>query len=102
MGHQHLGTLPGTLKWRQLVELISDGASVQDVAAAASAAAESQMADASDDPAVKHSVWLLTQIPIAARADDFVAGLRSLGLGVPNAPNLSEILVAMSIAVDRE
>src|SRR5437016_568302 len=78
MGHQHLGTLPRSRKWRQVIQLISGGADVQDVAAATSIAAENQMADASNDPAVKHAVWLLTQIPIAARKDDFAVELTKL------------------------
>lgn len=102
MGHQHLGTLPGSLKWRQVVDLIGGGAHVQDVAAATSAAAESQLGDASDDLAIKHSIWLLTQIPIAARSDHFAAELRRLGLQVSDAPTLSEITIAMSVAIDRE
>lgn len=101
MGHQHLGTLPGSRKWRQVIALISGGADVEDVAAETSAAAESQMADASNDPAVKRAVWLLTQIPIAARNDDFAAELRKLGLHVSDQPTLIEIAVAMTDAVDR-
>jgi hypothetical protein len=101
MGHQHLGTLPRSKEWRQVVELISGGADVREVAAAASAAAEKQMADASDDPAVKHAVWLLTQIPIAARSDDFRSALRQLGLRTGAQPTLIEIATAMVAAVDR-
>jgi hypothetical protein len=101
MGHQHLGTLPGSRKWRQVVHLISAGADVQDVAAATSAAAEQQMADASNDPAVKHAVWLLTQIPTAARKDNFASELRRLGLRVTDNPTLLEIATAMTDAVDR-
>jgi hypothetical protein len=101
MGHQHLGTLPGSRKWRQVVQLISGGADVQDVAAATSAAAETQMADASNDPAVKRAVWLLTQIPIAARNDDFASELRKLGLRVSDQPTLMEVAAAMTDAVDR-
>jgi len=101
MGHQHLGTLPQSLKWRQVVQLISGGADVKDVAAATSAAAESQMADASNDPAVKHAVWLLTQIPLAARQDNFASALRQLGLHVSERPTLIEVAAAMSDAVDK-
>jgi hypothetical protein len=101
MGHQHLGSLPGSRKWRQVVQLISGGADVQDVASATSAAAERQMADASNDPAVKHAVWLLTQIPTAARKEDFVSELRNLGLRVGDRPTLLEIASAMTQAVDR-
>jgi hypothetical protein len=100
MGHQHLGSLPESRKWRQVVQLISGGADVQDVASATSAAAEQQMADASNDPAVKHAVWLLTQIPTAARKEDFVSELRKLGLRVGDRPTLFEIASAMTQAVD--
>lgn len=101
MGHQHLGTLPRSKKWATVVALISGGADVQDVAAATSAAAERQMADASNDPAVKHAVWLLTQIPTAARKPDFAAELRKIGLRVGDRPTLLEVATAMTEAVDR-
>jgi hypothetical protein len=101
MGHQHLGVLPRSLKWQQVIKLISGGADVHDVAAATSIAAERQMADASDDPAVKHAVWLLTQIPIAAGKEDFAVELRKLGLAVSDPPTLLEIAAAMSGAIDR-
>jgi hypothetical protein len=101
MGHQHLGTLPQSRKWREVVRLISGGADVQDVAAATSAAAEQQMTNASNDPAVKHAVWLLTQIPTAARKDDFTSELRRLGLRVSDNPTLLQIAVAMTDAIDQ-
>jgi hypothetical protein len=100
MGHQHLGTLPGSRKWRQVVQLLSGGADARDIAAVTSAAAEQQMTNASNDPAVKHSVWLLTQIPTAARKDDFAFELRKLGLRLGDQPSLLEIASAMTGAVD--
>lgn len=87
MGHHELGRLSGSRKWRQVIALISGGADVQDVAAATSAAAENQMIDAGNDPAVKRAVWLLTQIPIAARQEDFASELRKLGLNVSDRPS---------------
>jgi hypothetical protein len=102
MGHQHLGVLPTSQKWRRVVQLISGGADVQEVAAAISAAAEQQMIDASNDPAVKHSVWLLTQIPTAARKDDFASELRRIGVRVGNHPTLLEITSAMMDAIDKK
>lgn len=101
MGHQHLGTLPRSRKWQQVIKLISGGADVHDIAAATSIAAEQQMSDASDDTAVKHAVWLLTQIPVAARKEDFAVELRKLGLFVSDAPTLLEIATAMNGAIDR-
>ena len=54
---------------------ISGGADVQDIAAATfeQQPAEDQMADASSDAAVKNAVRLLTQIPTAARKEDFAS-----------------------------
>jgi hypothetical protein len=101
MGHQHLGTLPRSRRWREVVHLVSGGANVQNVAAATSAAAEQQMLDASDDPAVKHAVWLLTQIPTAARKEDFAVELRKLGFRISDRPTLLEVATAMNGAVDR-
>jgi hypothetical protein len=101
MGHQHLGVLSKSRKWQDVIHLISGGADVRDVAAAVSAAAESQMRDASNDAAVKTAVWLLTQIPLAARQDDFPGELRKLGMNVGPAPTLAEIATAMMADIDR-
>jgi hypothetical protein len=101
MGHQHLGTLPRSRKWREVIHLISGGANVQDVAAATSAAAERQMTDAGNDPAFSQAVWLLNQIPIAAREEDFTSALRMLALQVSDRPTLIEIATAMSETIDR-
>ena len=84
-----------------MVDLIGAGGNVQDVAAATSSAAEQQMIDASNDPAVKHSVWLLTQIPTAAAKHDFALELRRLGLLVGDSPTLLEVATAVSAAIDR-
>jgi hypothetical protein len=101
MGHQHLGRLSRSRKWRQVVALISGGADVPAIAAATSAAAESQMIDASSDQAVRYAVWLLTQIPIAARCSEFSLELKKIGLLVSERPRLVEIAAAMVDAVDR-
>lgn len=58
------------------------------------------MIDASNDPAVKHAVWLLTQIPIAAKQEDFASELRKLGLKVSDHPSLIQVMAAMTEAVD--
>ena len=102
MGHQHLGVLPRSKQWAQVVELISGGAAADDIAAATSKAAEASMIDASNDAAVRHAFWLLTQIPLAARQDDFVSTLRKLGMDVGPAPSLIEISSALMSAIDRK
>src|SRR5690606_11335910 len=45
-------------------------------------------------------VWLLTQLPLAARSDNFAAALRDCGLNVSDSPGLMEIVGAVSEAID--
>jgi hypothetical protein len=102
MGHQRLGSIPGSRKWRHVVELISGGADVGEVAGAASAAAERSLMAAAGDPAVRNSFFLLTQIPLAARKERLVPALRELGLKLSDRPSLVEIVAALADAVDRD
>lgn len=101
MGHQRIGTLPATRKWNAVIALITGGASANEVAAQTAIAAERSLLDASRNPALRYAFWLLTQIPLAARASNFGEGLRRLGLQVGDAPNLVEIGSAMLVALDR-
>ena len=101
MGHVRVGRLPRTRKWQQVVELISGGASANDIAAATSKAAETEMCRVGKDPTFIRAFWLLTQLPLAARKIDFTAQLRYLGLEVSDRPSLIEIVQALSDSVDR-
>lgn len=100
MGHVRLGRLPRTRKWNQVIALLSGGAGADEIAAATSDAAEKDMLRAGKDPTFVHAIWLLTQIPVAARQKDFGAALRDLGLDVGERPGLVEIVAAFSDAVD--
>lgn len=100
MGHIRLSTLPRTLKWIEVLDLIGGGAGSPEVAAATMDASEHGLVGAAKDPGLVYSVWLLTQIPLAARSDDFVARLEKLGLGVGVAPSLLEVVGAFAAGVD--
>jgi len=100
MGHIRLGTLPRTRKWIQVLDLISGGAGTPEVAAATMQASQEGLIEAAKDPALAHTVWLLSQLPLAARGEDFVPALRKLGLKVSNSPSLLEVVGAFTGAVD--
>ncbi len=100
MGHIRLGRLPQTRKWIQVLGLISEGAGAPEVAASTMEASQGGLIKAARDPGLVHTVWLLTQIPLAARNKNFVANLRQLGLEVSNAPSLLEVVGAFTGAVD--
>jgi hypothetical protein len=102
MGHIRLGILPKTRKWDQVVGLIAGTGDVNDIAAASADAAEHGLERASDDQALAHAFWLLTQIPQAARQANFAGHLWELGLHVSSSkPTLLEIVAAFTSAVDR-
>ncbi len=101
MGHIRLGRLPRTQKWQQVVALLEEAAPVDGIAAASADAAEAGLRRASDDPALAHSFWLLTQIPLAARSPDFAVSLERLGLRVGPEPTLMDVVGAFSQTVDQ-
>ena len=100
MGHTRLGRLPRTRKWQQVVGLIGGGADTPEIAAATLDASKRGLVEADQDPGLVYSVWLLTQIPLAAREKDFGSGLRRTGLEVSGNPTLLEIVGAFTKAVD--
>jgi hypothetical protein len=100
MGHQRLGTLPRSKHWNEVIQLITSGADAPQIAAATSVAAETTMIDAASDAAVCFACWLLAQIPMAAREQDFSAKLRVLGMDVSDKPDLTEIVCGLMDAID--
>ena len=81
--------------------LLADGASVENVAGASADAADSALNAARTDPVLVRSFWLLTQIPLAARAPNFEIAARNLGLDLGPEPTLMEVVGAYSEAVNR-
>jgi len=100
MGHVRLGTLPRSRRWSQVVDLIGDGASAEDVAGASANAAEAALGRASKDPAFSDAFWLLANLPIAARAPGWLSALQGLGLDLPSDPTLIELTRAVTDALD--
>jgi hypothetical protein len=80
--------------------LVGGRAATPEVAAATMEASQRGLIKAAKDPGLVHTVWLLTQIPLAARSENFVADLRKLGLEVSNFPSLLEVVGAFTGAVD--
>jgi hypothetical protein len=100
MGHVRLGDLPRTRKWGQVVGLIGAGAGTPQVATATINAAEKGLGVAVKDKGVVETIWLLTQLPVAARSENFAAELRARGVTVSQSPGLMEIVAAVTEAID--
>lgn len=100
MGHIHLGTLPRTKPWNDVVALLSVGADVETIAGISAHAAESALLKASGDTLFVEAVRLLVNIPFAARRADFGDALRALDLDVRGSPGLMDVLAATSRRLD--
>lgn len=100
MGHIRLGELPRTRKWGEVVDLIAAEGDAASIAAATLRAADEGFLRAAKDEGVGRAIWLLTQLPLAARQEDFRQRLEALGLVVTSAPGLPDLIGAYSDAVD--
>ena len=102
MGHVRLGVLPAGKKWAEVVHLLEDGANVPELANAVAEAAESEIISARSDPALASTVWLLTQLPLAARSDRFAAELVAMGFPQGSHTSLVNIVAGFSAAVSSQ
>lgn len=100
MGHARHRSLPDTAPWRNVVAHLAEGASVAEVAAATTRAATAGLDQACGDCGLQHTVYLLSQIALAARAEDFAAALRQAGVNVAVSPGVFELTEAFGDAVE--
>lgn len=100
MGHTRLGRLPRTRNWQDVIDLVGAGVATADIAAATLNASKGGLEDAARDPALLHSFWLLTQLPLCARRDDFIGELSKIGVSVDTEPSLMELVGGFADAVD--
>lgn len=101
MGHIRLGRLPRSKRWADVVRLLAEGADVAALASATADAAEGEFSRNQDDPALQYAVWLLTQLPIAARSENFSAHLVHLGFKEGAAQSPFALASGFSSAIDR-
>jgi hypothetical protein len=102
MGHIRLGNLPRTRKWQQVIALIEGGAGTAQIANATITAAENGFKLVAEDKGLVETIWILTQLPLAAKSDDFGQALQSIGLDVSDSPGLMEVIGAFSDAIDKK
>lgn len=100
MGHVHLGVLPGTRKWRAVVQLLEEAAPEDQVISAAATAAEKDLRRAVDDPVFIESLRLLATLPLVAGSPDFQGELRRAGIDAPRDLGLFDLVAAISARLD--
>lgn len=112
MGHQRLGDVPKSRKWSVLISAVAgEGASVDstdslslvvaEVADLTLDAAQSGLQRAIDDPGLRYTFYLLTQIVLAARETDWQQRMADLGIHLSADSSLFDCTAAVQDAVDR-
>lgn len=101
MGHTHFSTLPRSKGWQSVIQQISSGAGVAEIAALSIDATGKALGRAGDNPVYRAAVELLVQIPLAAREDVLSAGLGAIGLEVGPEPELADLVFAAGDLLDR-
>ena len=100
MGHVRMGVLPRTRNWVQVIGLLAGGADHRELAAATLAAAKRSLIEASNDPSLLHTVWLLTQIPQIAKQDDFCQSMGRLNIHLSSDFSIFDLTSGLSEAVE--
>lgn len=97
MGHNLVGMLPKTLKWREVVALLNgEDLSLGSVAGAVTEAADVRLRALRNDERLAYCFWLLTRVATASRSADFTSDLRVHGIDA--APSDSAIGLVAKIA----
>ena len=100
MGHLRLGNLHKTRRWTEVIGMLDAGAGADEIASGALDASEKAFFEASHDLGFKYTVWLLTQVALAAKKEGFRDELVRIGLDVPRTPGLFDILGAFTRHID--
>lgn len=101
MGHFRLGPLPKSRNWRQVVDLIANGADVNVVAEATMRACEKALSKVQNDAGFREAVHLMTQLAIAASKPDPIGHLSSVGMIISKNASIAEVALAVTEAMDR-
>lgn len=100
MGHIRLGTLSASKKWRDVVALLEDGASLESIARSAVEASKRDLSSASTDPLFQFVSRILVELPLMARSPDYVQYLNGLGISERDAATATGLLAGIAGAVD--
>ncbi len=114
MGHTRLGTIPKTVRWNNVVALIVGGNGsgnssgndapltddVDEVARLSLIAAEFGLQEAIKDDGLRFAFYLLTQVALSTRTDDWQSELGKIGITLPADPTPFDLTVEIQANLD--
>ena len=97
MGHTIVARLPKGKRWQAVVQLLAmPELRVDDVAGAATLAAERRLRHLRHDPSLAYCFWLLVRLAAAARGADFVGDVGRLGIAVRPDDTTAQVLARIA------
>jgi hypothetical protein len=112
MGHIRLGAIPKTRKWQTVVSLIASSATkedgrakmladnVQEIANQALESAQKGLIRVNNDVGVRYTFYLLTQLVIATRSNDWKNSLEAIGINLSEDATIFELTAQVQNAID--
>ncbi len=107
MGHTRLGTIPKTRKWLEIVTAVAGGESggsavgeVEEIANKTLETAGAGLEKATEDAGFSYVFYLLAQIALASRKDNWQQPLSELGIEMPADGTLFDLTSGLQAAVD--
>lgn len=112
MGHTRLGKIPKSRKWTAVVETISGNKNdvtlptedivenIEQIAKQTLEAAEGGLQIALNDLGLQYTFYLLSQIALASRADDWQLRLANLGIQLTPDSSFQDLAVEMQSSID--
>lgn len=101
MGHVRLGILPKTRAWKDVIELIANGASVASIANATMKAADKAFETIQQDAGFAEAVELMIQLATASKSQDLVEHLEYIGITLSAQTSVAELAVVLGRALDQ-
>lgn len=108
MGHNRLGKIPTTRRWKAIVQSLSSSDSINvapadeidKIAAESLTAAEHALKVAIEDRGLRTAFLILTQVAECAKSKDWESSLNSLGVETANCRTALELSFAIQDAID--
>lgn len=105
MGHQRLGYIPKAQKWLAVVAALIDGEGlarddVGKIAAKTLDAASPALKHALEDIGLRYTFYLLTQLVLAARTDNWQAHLADAGITLTETSSIFDLTSQVQYAID--
>jgi hypothetical protein len=111
MGHTRLGAIPKSRKWNEVVGQITGAGltggvapgpvNMGAIAAQTLDAAQGALDRATDDPGVRYTFYLLTQVALAARNPDWEDALGRHGIHLSDESTVFDFTAEVQDAIDR-